>query len=85
MRLTTESVLRDIGVALKERKELVWSKTDQLLLKAQLHIDSLQRQLDHKELTDEEILEIWKEFDAKDVDNWFISSARALLKKASEK
>jgi hypothetical protein len=38
-----------------------------------------------KELTDEEILEIWKEFDDKDADNWFIAIARAILKKASER
>jgi hypothetical protein len=38
-----------------------------------------------KELTDEEILEIWKEFDDKDADNWFIAIARAILRKAQEK
>jgi len=37
-----------------------------------------------KTLTDEEILEIWKEFDDKDADNWFIEIARAILRKASE-
>ena len=35
-----------------------------------------------KELTDEEILEIWKEFDNKDADDWFIAIARAILRKA---
>jgi len=38
-----------------------------------------------KTLTDEEILEIWKEFDDKDADNWFIAIARAILRKAQEK
>ena len=38
-----------------------------------------------RELTDEEILEIWKEFDNKDADDWFIAVARAILRKASEK
>jgi len=38
-----------------------------------------------KTLTDEEILKIWKEFDDKDADNWFIAIARAILRKASEK
>jgi len=37
-----------------------------------------------KTLTDEEILKIWKEFDDKDADNWFIAIARAILRKASE-
>ena len=36
------------------------------------------------DVTDEEILEIWKEFDDKDADNWFIAIARAILRKASE-
>jgi len=48
MRFTSESVMHDIEVALTQRKEMEWSNTDQLLLKAQLHIASLQRQLDHK-------------------------------------
>jgi len=38
-----------------------------------------------KTLTDEEILKIWKEFDDKDADNWFIAIARAILRKAQEK
>jgi hypothetical protein len=53
MNSTSESVMHDIEVALKERSNEDWSDTDRLLLKAQLHIASLQRQLDHKELTDE--------------------------------
>ena len=38
-----------------------------------------------KELTDDEILQIWKEFDENDADNWFIEIARAILRKAQEK
>ena len=53
MNFTSESVMHDIEVALRERSEEEWSNTDRLLLKAQLHIASLQRQLDHKDLTDE--------------------------------
>ena len=36
-------------------------------------------------LTDDEILQIWKEFDENDADNWFIEIARAILRKAQEK
>jgi hypothetical protein len=38
-----------------------------------------------KTLTDEEILQTWKEFDDNDADNWFIEIARAILRKAQEK
>lgn len=72
MNFTSESVMHDIEVALKERSNEDWSDTDRLLLKAQLHIASLQRQLDHAKillrklqerqqwqyLTDEDIKEI---------------------------
>ena len=37
-----------------------------------------------KKLTDDEILQIWKEFDENDADNWFIAVARAILRKAQE-
>ena len=37
------------------------------------------------DLTDEEILQTWKEFDDNDADNWFIEIARAILRKAQEK
>ena len=37
-----------------------------------------------KELTDEEIIEIWKEFDDKNADDWFIAIAREILRKAQE-
>jgi len=38
-----------------------------------------------KTLTDEEILQLWKEFDDNDADNWFIEIARAILRRAQEK
>ena len=62
MNFTSESVMHDIEAALRERSEEEWSNTDRLLLKAQLHIASLQRQLDHKELTYEEVIKIIKRF-----------------------
>ena len=37
------------------------------------------------ELTDEEIKQIWLEFDARDTHDWFIAIARAILRKAQEK
>jgi len=37
-----------------------------------------------KTLTDEEILQLWKEFDDNDADNWFIEIARAILRKAQQ-
>jgi len=37
-----------------------------------------------KELTDEEINQIWLEFDARDTHDWFIAIARAILRKAQE-
>jgi len=38
-----------------------------------------------KKLTDDEIKQIWLEFDARDTHDWFIAIARAILRKASEK
>ena len=84
MRFTSESVLHEIESALRENKDL-----DQMLLKAQLHIMSLQRQIDYQELSDEEIIEIanycssataWHGPDLDPID-----FARAILKKASER
>jgi hypothetical protein len=86
MRFTSENVMHDLEVALRERKEINWSNTDRLLLKAQLHIASLQRQLNHKELTDEAIITV-----ADPLDLWavpkdkLIEFARAILRKAQEK
>ena len=37
-----------------------------------------------KTLTDEEIKQIWLEFDARDTHDWFIAIARAILRKAQE-
>jgi len=57
MRFTSENIMCEIETALTQRKDLEWSNTDRLLLKAQLHIAGLQRQLDYaesvKELTEE--------------------------------
>jgi len=82
MIFTSESVMHDIEVALRERSEMEWSNTDRLLLKAQLHIASLQRQLDHKELTDAEIGELIGQYSH--YENWE-GFARAILRKAQEK
>jgi hypothetical protein len=38
-----------------------------------------------KTLTDEEINQIWLDFDARDTNDWFIAIARAILRKAQEK
>jgi hypothetical protein len=38
-----------------------------------------------KTLTDEEIQQIWLEFDARNTNDWFIAIARAILRKAQEK
>jgi len=86
MRFTSENVMHDLEVALRERKEMDWSNTDRLLLKAQLHIASLQRQLDHKEITDEEILDTFDPHFYADIeDKELIKFARAILRKAQEK
>jgi len=47
--------------------------------------DQLNESYKPKTLTDEEILQIWKEFDDNDADNWFIEIAKAILRKAQEK
>lgn len=87
MRFTSESVMHDIEVALRERSEMEWSNTDRLLLKAQLHIAGLQRQLDHKELSNDEIMQIAVEtsHSSKNWGYYQIDFARAILKKASDK
>jgi CII-binding regulator of phage lambda lysogenization HflD len=80
MRFTSESVLHDIEVALR------------LLLKAQLHIAGLQRQLDHKDLTDEEIEDLADKYlsvNYKYGEDIYVLGevefARAILRKAQEK
>jgi hypothetical protein len=80
MRFTSENVMHDLEVALRERKEMDWSNIDRLLLKAQLHIASLQRQLDYKELTDEEIAKVAKDFYLSEYVPY--DFARAILRKA---
>lgn len=39
----------------------------------------------YAELTDAEIDEIWREFDDKDADDWFVAITRAILRRAQEK
>jgi hypothetical protein len=78
MRFTSENVMHDLEVALRERKEMDWSNIDRLLLKAQLHIASLQRQLDYKKITDEEIKELAHQHRW----NGDVEFARAILRKA---
>ena len=88
MNFTSESVMHDIEVELRNRKELDWTNTDRLLLKAQLHIASLQRQLEHRELTDEEIHDLMDEIRqavGDDIERAMYRMARAILRKAEEK
>jgi len=87
MRFTSESVVHDLEVALKERSEMEWSNIDRLLIKAQLHIARLQRQIDYKELTDEEIVTVRQKTKTKSTENWAdtLAFGHALLKKAREK
>lgn len=84
MNFTSESVMHDIEVALRERSEEEWSNTDQVLVKAQLHIASLQRQLDHKELTDEEKWKLWGECPHGLVYDRVMMFADLVLRKAQE-
>jgi hypothetical protein len=83
MNFTSESVMHDIEMVLKKRSEKEWSNTDRVLLKAQLHIASLQRQLDHKDLTDEEIQQAIDGIDWNQ-SNVLIRFAKAILRKAQE-
>ena len=86
MRFTSESVMHDIEVALRERKEIEWSNADRLLLKAQLHIAGLHRQLHNKaELTDEEIDYCWSHSHGNTPWMKQKAFARAILRKAQEK
>ena len=85
MNFTSESVMHDIEAALRQRSEEDWSNTDRLLLKAQLHIASLQRQLDFKELKDGEIHQIAQEHFHAGLGINPLTFARAILRKASEK
>ena len=84
MNFTSENVMHDIEVELAKRSNEEWSNADRVLLKAQLHIASLQRQLDHKDLTDEEIAQTWAETKG-DILYRLMPFARAILRKAQEK
>ena len=81
MRLTTEKVLNDIETYLEETAELPWGTAHIILMEAKDQINSLQRQLNNKELTDEEIIELFENPD----DFNCIDFARAILRKAQEK
>ena len=60
MRFTSENVMEDIECALRQRTEEEWSNTDRLLLKCQLHIAGLQREI--QQLEDQELKELVKSF-----------------------
>ncbi|CAB5238840.1 hypothetical protein UFOVP230_29 [uncultured Caudovirales phage] len=64
MRLTNEKVLNDIETYLEETAELPWGTAHIMLMEAKDQIKSLQRQLDNKKLTDEEINDIYDEWQA---------------------
>ena len=98
MRLTTEKVLNDIKTYLEETAELPWGTAHIILMEAQDQISSLQRQLDYKELTDEEIKQLQRECitdayaQAHFHGDKYINSqqailnfARAIIRKAQEK
>ena len=88
MRLTTEKVLNDIETYLEETAELPWGTAHIILMEAQDKINSLQRQLDNKELTDEEILREWVDatyLDASQCTDDIKDFAKAILRKAQEK
>ena len=87
MRLKTEKVLNDIETYLEETAELPWGTAHIMLIEAKDQIASLQRQLDNKELTDEEIIKVNEDIGTCwDVPHRFaIQIARAILRKASEK
>ena len=85
MRLTTEKVLNDIETYLEETAELPWGTAHTILMEAQDQINSLQRQLDYKELTDEEILKMAADKFHYSEYKLVIEFARAILRKAQEK
>ena len=85
MRLKTEKVLNDIEAYLEETAELPWGTAHIILMEAKDQIASLQRQLDNKELTDEEILELWVQKNNLNGASDILEFARAILRKAQEK
>ena len=86
MRLTTEKVLNDIETYLEETAELPWGTAHIILMEAKEQINSLQRQLDNKELTDEEMDTIVRDFFG-EVDSFydFRLVIRRCIRKAQEK
>jgi hypothetical protein len=88
MRLKTEKVLNDIETYLEETAELPWGTAHIILMEAQDQINSLQRQLDYKELTDEEItvcMGLLPKYNSEIVDEDLVKFARAILRKVQEK
>ena len=85
MRLKTEKVLNDIETYLEETAELPWGTAHIILMEAKDQIASLQRQLDNKELTDEEILKMAADKFHYSEYKLVIEFARAILRKAQEK
>ena len=85
MRLTTEKVLNDIETYLEETAELPWGTAHIILMESKDQIASLQRQLDNKELTDEEILKMAADKFHYSEYKLVIDFARTLLRKAQEK
>ena len=84
MRLKTEKVLNDIETYLEETAELPWGTAHIILMEAKDQIASLQRQLDNKELTDDEILELWVQKNNLNGASDILEFARAILRKAQE-
>ena len=85
MRLKTEKVLNDIETYLEETAELPWGTAHIMLMEAKDQINSLQRQLDNKELSDEEILKMAADMFHYTEYKVAIQFARAILRKAQEK
>ena len=83
MRLKTEKVLNDIETYLEETAELPWGTAHIMLMEAKDQINSLQRQLDNKELTDEEIDMLAHEYNC--IDDYPHEFVRACIRKAQEK
>jgi hypothetical protein len=69
-------------VQYKDRHEFRWNKPEHLF--EALACEPLYTH-PAKTLTDEEIQQIWLEFDARNTNDWFIAIARAILRKAQEK
>jgi hypothetical protein len=84
---------------MRNNEPVAWIKQNPETLEAELHFDKPAKYwatvisnpdiplYTHpaKTLTDEEIQQIWLEFDARNTNDWFIAIARAILRKAQEK